>query len=97
MKSKDKFWMKQFLIEMELMDSFKIWRGKKRYNEYERKLPSIFYLPKKVLQFQKDWEFVREYESAKQASEKTWILEAWIRMNINWKLKSSWNFVWKYK
>jgi hypothetical protein len=97
MRWKDRFSMKEYLIQIGEFEDYKKWRQKCRHDEYYRKVSSICYLPKKVLQFTKLWEFLMEYESAKEASKKTGILEAWIRLNINWKIKSSGNFVWKYK
>lgn len=97
MKWKDEISMSEYLKEIDMYDSFLVWKKKKRYNKYYRKTPTILCLPKKVLQFTRDWDFVKEWESSKEVSEKLWIKRCSIINCINWKAKSAWFFVWKYK
>jgi hypothetical protein len=54
-------------------------------------------LSKPVLQFTLDGEFLGEYSSVKEASQKTGMIKQNISSNLRGKYKSAGGFIWKYK
>ena len=52
---------------------------------------------KKVLQFNKNGEFIKEYKSIKMAAEETNIDKSSISRNCNNKIKSAGGFIWYFK
>lgn len=54
-------------------------------------------LSKPILQFNLKLEFIKEYSSIKEASEKTGVIKQNISSNLTGKYKSAGGFIWKYK
>ena len=50
-----------------------------------------------VLQYNIDWNFIKEWGSICIANRELWISRQWIMLCCKWKLKTSWWFVWEYK
>lgn len=75
-----------------IRDMFSKWRSK--FN------PSHNW--KKVLQFTKDWEFIREWHNMNAVNKELWIDSSVICKVCKWKIsewylaKTAWGFIWKY-
>lgn len=56
------------------------------------------YHPKsrKVNQYTKDWEFIKEWECASSVTRELWIWQSNITVCCQWKKKTAWGFIWKY-
>ena len=52
---------------------------------------------KPVLQYTKDWKFIKEYYSARIAYQETWVHFWLISDTCKWKQKTAWKFIWKFK
>ena len=52
---------------------------------------------KAVFQYSKDWAFIKEFSSNREASEELWIHRTMISLVCTWKRKSTWWFIFKYK
>lgn len=53
-------------------------------------------LSKKISQYTKDWEFIREWSSASVASRELWIKRWNMSSCCLWYLRSAWWFIWKF-
>lgn len=51
---------------------------------------------KKVLQFTKQWEFIKEWNSVTEASKRNWISQSNISSCCTGKIKSSWWYKWNF-
>lgn len=51
---------------------------------------------KSVLQFNNNWEFIKDWDSIKEAAINLNISRSLIWLCCTWKIKSSWWFIWKY-
>lgn len=47
-------------------------------------------------QFDKNWNFINEFQSVLQAEEKTWVNWRWIYLCCIWKRIVSWWYIWSY-
>jgi len=51
---------------------------------------------KTILQYSKNFVFIKVYKSSKDASNELWIHPVSISQCLRWKSKTAWNFIWKY-
>lgn len=58
-------------------------------NAHNRSIP--------VMQYDLDWNFIKEFGWALEASRETWIYDWWIRKCCKWLWNTSWCFIWRYK
>lgn len=52
---------------------------------------------KPVLQYTKDWEFIREWWAISEAHRELWLHISNITHCCRWRLWKTWGFIWKYK
>lgn len=52
---------------------------------------------KKVVQYTLDFKKIKEFQSIKEACKEVNLLPSWIWRCINWEIKTSWGFIWRYK
>ena len=52
---------------------------------------------KTIIQFTKDWIFIREWWSMREVERELWIYASCISSCCLWQAKTAWKFVWKFK
>lgn len=52
---------------------------------------------KKVIQYDLMWNFIKEFQSTREAERMTWVSNQTIWYCTSWKQKKAWWFIWKYK
>lgn len=52
---------------------------------------------KKIIQYSKDWKFIKEWFSARDIERELWIWNQNIPKACKWTIKTLWWFIWKYK
>lgn len=70
-------------------------KGQKRTNEVKQKISKAKFIP--IIQYTLDNEFVKEWDSAKSASEELNVYATSITACCKNKLKSAYGFIWRYK
>lgn len=77
------------------LDNLFLWTQKDNMNDMYKKLRN-WHTSKRVIQFTKEWEFIKEWDSMSDASN-ILNINQWIISNCcNWKHKFAWNFIWKF-
>lgn len=79
------------------------WREWRSNNNLRYRNPNIWKTwilhkdSKKVLQYTKEWEFIREWNATMDIQRELWIANPNISACCLWKVKYAWWFIWKYK
>lgn len=84
------------------LDNLFLWTHKDNTQDMMKKWRNLFYKewefkPKSILQFDKEWIFIREWNSMAEASRELSVRHNWISQCCTWRYKSSWWYTWKYK
>lgn len=81
-----------------IKQAFDDWLNKITKKQIERLIKRNSERVKPVIQFDKEWNIIREFKSVREAQNNTWIREGCISNCATWRKchATAWGFIWKY-
>ena len=83
-----------------MKDCFRKWRANNHLqlnNPNKWKFWKQHHWSKSITQYSLEWEFIKEWYCVKDIERELWIFNSNISSCCNWKRKTSWWFIWKFK